>query len=163
MSFKTIALIGKYKSPEIAEPLLELARFLEGHGVRVLLDPLTASHVTRNHLEVMPLEQAGPLCDLAIVIGGDGTMLNVARTLAPYDVALVGVNQGRLGFLTDISTENMLGTIGAMLDGQFITESRMLLASEVVRDDANVFEVLAFNDASIAKGADGGLIELEVK
>jgi NAD+ kinase len=162
MPFKTITLIGKYKSPEIAEPLLTLAGFLQDHGVRVLLDPLTASHVTRNHLEVMPLEQAGPLADLAIVIGGDGTMLNVARTLAPYDVALVGVNQGRLGFLTDISTDNMLATIGAMLEGQFITESRMLLASEVVRDGEKVFDVLAFNDASIAKGADGGLIELEV-
>jgi NAD+ kinase len=162
-AFKTIALIGKYKSPEIAEPLLELARFLEGRGVRVLLDPLTASHVTRNHLEVMPLDQAGPLCDLAIVLGGDGTMLNIARTLAPYDVALVGVNQGRLGFLTDISTDTMLGTIGAMLDGQFIVEPRMLLASEVLRDGARVFEVLAFNDASIGKGADGGLIELEVR
>jgi NAD+ kinase len=163
MAFKTIALIGKYKSPEIEGPLMELARFLEGQGVRVLVDPLTASHVGRNHLEVMPLDQAGPLCDLAIVIGGDGTMLNVARTLAPYDVALVGVNQGRLGFLTDISTENMLATIGAMLEGQFITESRMLLDSEVLRDGVAVFDVRAFNDASIGKGGDGGLIEVEVK
>jgi NAD+ kinase len=161
--FNTVALIGKYKSPDIAEPLLTLAGFLEGRGVRVLVDPLTASHITRNHLEVMPLEQAGPLADLAIVIGGDGTMLNVARTLAPYDVALFGVNQGRLGFLTDISTDRMLETIAAMLEGQFITEPRMLLASQVMRDGAEVFAVLAFNDASIGKGADGGLIELEVK
>jgi NAD+ kinase len=162
-AFNTIALIGKYKSPEIAGPLLTLARFLQARGVRVLLDPLTASHVAGNHLEVMPLEQAGPLCDLAIVIGGDGTMLNVARALAPFDVALVGVNQGRLGFLTDISTDNMLGSIEALLAGQFITEPRMLLASEVMRGESSVFDVLAFNDASIGKGADGGLIELEVK
>jgi NAD+ kinase len=161
--FKTILLIGKYKSPEVGGPLLTLARFLEGHGVRALLDPLTASHVTGNHLEVMPLDEAGRLADLAIVIGGDGTMLNVARTLAPYDVAIVGVNQGRLGFLTDVSTDTMLSTIEAMLDGQFITESRMLLASQVERDATTIYEVLAFNDASIGKGADGGLIELEVK
>jgi NAD+ kinase len=161
--FKTIALIGKYKSPEVAQPLLELARFLEARGVRVLLDPLTAAHVARNNLEVLPLEQSGPLADLAIVIGGDGTMLNIARTLAPFDVALVGVNQGRLGFLTDISTDNMLATIGAMLDGGFIVESRMLLQSEVRRGKEAIFDVLAFNDASVTKGADGGLIELEVK
>jgi NAD+ kinase len=162
-AFKTIALIGKYKSPEIAEPLLELARFLQGRGVRVLLDPLTAAHVVRNNLEVLPLEESGKLADLAIVIGGDGTMLNIARTLAPFDVALVGVNQGRLGFLTDISIDTMLETIGEMLDGKFVTEARMLLACRVVRGEDAVMDVLAFNDASISKGADGGLIELEVR
>jgi NAD+ kinase len=160
--FKTIALIGKYKSPEIAQPLLELARFLQARGIRVVLDPLTAAHVARNRLEVLPLEQSGAIADLAIVLGGDGTMLNIARTLAPFDVPLVGVNQGRLGFLTDISTDNMLATLGAMLDGEFVTEPRMLLASQVLRDGQQVFDVLAFNDASITKGADGGLIELEV-
>jgi NAD+ kinase len=162
-AFKTIALIGKYKSPEITEPLLALSRFLQGRGVRVLIDPLTAAHVVRNNLEVLPLEQAGKLADLAIVIGGDGTMLNIARTLAPFDVALVGVNQGRLGFLTDLSIDTMRETIGQMLDGQYVTESRMLLACEVVRGADQVLDVLAFNDASISKGADGGLIELEVR
>jgi len=162
-AFKTIALIGKYKSPEITEPLLALSRFLQGRGVRVLIDPLTAAHVVRNNLEVLPLEQAGKLADLAIVIGGDGTMLNIARTLAPFDVALVGVNQGRLGFLTDLSIDTMRETIGQMLDGQYVTESRMLLACEVVRGADQVLDVLAFNDASIIKGADGGLIELEVR
>jgi len=163
LAFKTIALIGKYKSPEIAEPLLELARFLQTRGVRVLLDPLTAAHVVRNNLEVLPLDQAARLSDLAIVIGGDGTMLNIARTLAPFEVALVGVNQGRLGFLTDISIHTMLQTIGEMLDGKFVTESRMLLACQVVRGGETVLDVPAFNDASISKGADGGLIELEVR
>jgi NAD+ kinase len=162
-AFKTIALIGKYKSPEITEPLLELSRFLQGRGVRVLIDPLTAAHVVRNNLEVLPLEEAGKLADLAIVIGGDGTMLNIARTLAPFDVALVGVNQGRLGFLTDLSIDTMRETIGEMLDGKYVTESRMLLACEVVRGADQVLDVLAFNDASISKGADGGLIELEVR
>ena len=162
-AFKTIALIGKYKSPEITEPLLELSRFLQGRGVRVLIDPLTAAHVVRNNLEVLPLEEAGKLADLAIVIGGDGTMLNIARTLAPFDVALVGVNQGRLGFLTDLSIDTMRETIGEMLDGKYVTESRMLLACEVIRGADQVLDVLAFNDASISKGADGGLIELEVR
>jgi len=162
-AFKTIALIGKYKSPEIAEPLLELSRFLQGRGVRVLLDPLTAAHVARNHLEVLPLEESGRVSDLAIVIGGDGTMLNIARTLAPFDVAVVGVNQGRLGFLTDISVHTMLQTIGDMLDGNFVTEARMLLACQLLRNEEPVLNVLAFNDASISKGADGGLIELEVR
>ena len=160
--FKLIALIGKYKSPEIAAPLLELASYLETRGVRVVLDPLTAAYVTRNSYTVQPLEEIGKTADLAIVIGGDGTMLNIARTFAPYDVALIGINQGRLGFLTDISVDTMFETIGAVLDGNFVTEPRMLLQAEVMRGGERVKEVLAFNDVSINKGADGSLIEIEV-
>ncbi|HWH47223.1 MAG TPA: NAD(+) kinase, partial [Burkholderiales bacterium] len=70
-AFKTIALIGKYKSPEIAEPLLRLADFLKGRGVRILLDPLTAAHIGKNKHEVLPLDDVGRTAELAIVIGGD--------------------------------------------------------------------------------------------
>src|SRR5690554_2793107 len=105
-SFRTVALIGKYKTPEVAGPLLELGRYLESREVKVLIDRLTASQVRQARYPVLPLEELGHQADLAVVIGGDGTMLNIARTLAPHGVALVGVNQGRLGFLTDISVEN---------------------------------------------------------
>lgn len=162
-AFNTIALIGKYKSPEIAEPLLQLADFLSRRGARVLLDPLTASHVGTDTREVLPLEEVGRAADLAIVIGGDGTMLNIARTFAPYNVALVGVNQGRLGFLTDISMESMFETMASILDGNFVTESRMLLQAEVVSAGDRVLDVLAFNDVSVNKGAEGSLIEIEVR
>jgi len=121
-AFKTIALIGKYKSPEIAEPLLRLADFLKGRGVKIVLDPLTAVHIGKNNHAVLPLDDVGRSAELAIVIGGDGTMLNIARTFAPYNVALVGINQGRLGFLTDLSMDTMFETIGSILDGSFITE-----------------------------------------
>jgi NAD+ kinase len=162
--FKQVALIGKYKSPEIAEPLLKLAAFLQKRGVEVMLDPLTAAHVGEGeHHEVLPLDEIGRRAELAIVIGGDGTMLNIARTLAPYDVALVGVNQGRLGFLTDVSMDSMFETLGAMLEGKFVTESRMLLESEVRSDERVAGRVLAFNDVAVNKGAEGSLIEIEVQ
>jgi len=160
--FKTVALIGKYKSPEIAEPLLKLASFLVARGVDIKLDTLTAEHIGQSGYPVASLDEIGATCELAIVIGGDGTMLNIARTFAPYDVALVGVNQGRLGFLTDVSMETMIESIGSMLDGQFITEARMLLEAEVMIGGHQGCSVLAFNDVSVNKGADGGLIELEV-
>jgi NAD+ kinase len=162
-SFKTAALIGKYKSPEIAGPLLQLARFLDERGVKVLLDRLTASHIGDCPYPVLRLEELGEQADLAIVIGGDGTMLNIARTFAPYDVALVGINQGRLGFLTDISVDTMFDTIGAILDGDFITEDRMLLAAEIFSGDDRVAEVLAFNDVVLSKGVKGSMIEFEVR
>jgi NAD+ kinase len=161
-AFKTAALIGKYKSPEVAAPLLHLAGFLQQHGVKVLLDRLTASHIGDCPYPVLRLEELGQQADLAIVIGGDGTMLNIARTFAPYDVALVGVNQGRLGFLTDISVDTMIETIGAVLDNKFVTEDRMLLSAEVWRGEERVFEVLAFNDVVLSKGVKGSMVEFEV-
>jgi NAD+ kinase len=162
-SFKTVGLIGKYNSPEIAEPLLKLGDFLVRRGVSVVVDRLTASHIGDNKYPVLALEEIGRQADLAIVLGGDGTMLNIARTLAPYDVALVGVNQGRFGFLTDISIETMFETIGAMLDGRYVTEKRMLLEAEIFSGGSSVFSVLAFNDAVVSKGIKGSMIELEVR
>ena len=162
-SFKTVALIGKYNSPEIAEPLLRLARFLEGRGVTILLDRLTASHVGDNGYSVLALEELGKQADLAIVLGGDGTMLNIARTFAPYDVALVGVNQGRLGFLTDIALDTMFDTLTEILDGKYVTEERMLLATEVFGDGETKFQVLAFNDVFVGKGTKGSMIEFDVR
>lgn len=162
-SFGTVGLIGKYKSPEIAEPLLKLANFLVKRGVKVLIDRLTASHIGENKYPVLVLEEIGRQADLAIVLGGDGTMLNIARTFAPCAVALVGVNQGRLGFLTDISIDTMFETIGTILDGKYVTEERMLLEAEVFNGEQRVFKVLAFNDVVISKGIQGSLIELEVR
>jgi NAD+ kinase len=162
-SFRTIALIGKYKSPEIAEPLLTLARFLERRKVKVQIDPLTAEQVGRTRYPVRKLEVLGKQADLAVVIGGDGTMLNIARTLAPFEVPLVGVNQGRLGFLTDISVDNMVSTIGTILDGKFVAEKRMLLEGRVRRGSKKPVEVLAFNDVVVTKGTRGNMVELEVR
>jgi len=112
---------------------------------------------------VLVLEEIGRQADLAVVLGGDGTMLNIARTFAPCDVALVGVNQGRLGFLTDISIDTMFETIGAILEGNYVTEERMLLEAEVFSGESSVFTVLAFNDVVISKGIKGSMIELEVR
>ena len=162
-SFKTVALVGKYQSPEVAAPLLKLARFLERRKVTVLMDRIAGARAGRSRYPVLALEDLARKSDLAVVIGGDGTMLNIARTLAPRDVALVGVSQGRLGFLTDISVENMIGTIGAILDGKFVAEKRMLLEGRVSSRARKATRALAFNDVVVSKGARGNLIELEVR
>jgi len=162
-SFKTVALIGKYESPEVMAPLLKLARFLERRKVEVLMGRIDGSRAGRVRYPILPLEELGRRADLAIVIGGDGTMLNIARAFAPHDVALIGVNQGRLGFLTDISVETMIGTIGAILDGKFVTEKRMLLEGRVRSRAQKMSKALAFNDVVVSKGARANMIELEVR
>src|SRR5574340_640758 len=134
--FQNVALIGKHKAPEIAGPLLRLAAFLSSKGLNVVVDSLTAEQIESSPYPAMNLNEMAHAMDLAIVIGGDGTMLNIARTLSPHQVPLVGVNQGRLGFLTDLTLENMQDSMAAMLDGKFITEQRLLLSARGLRDIA---------------------------
>ena len=160
--FKTIALIGKYDNPEIMTPLLRLGEFIESRNLIVVLDSLTAPHVPEKKYPILTLDEIGSKADLAIVLGGDGTMLNIARRLAPFDVPLVGVNQGRLGFLTDLSIDTMLETLNSIFDGNYITERRMLLSAEVMRGNASLFSALAFNDVAVNRGIGGGMIEFEV-
>ncbi|OIQ89941.1 NAD kinase [mine drainage metagenome] len=160
--FRTVALIGKYQSPDISAPLLALAAFLEGRGVAVLIEEGTALSLGADG-KPASYETIGTRADLAIVLGGDGTMLNAARRLAEYRVPLVGVNQGRLGFMTDIAREDMIAGITALLGGEFSSEQRFLLDIEVLRGGSRVLHTLALNDVVVNKGDIGRMIELEVK
>jgi NAD+ kinase len=160
--FKTIALIGKHKNLDIVAPLLSLGQYLEDRNLEVLLDSLTAATMAETKYPAMTIEDIGRYADLAIVLGGDGTMLNIARKLAPFNVPLVGINQGRLGFLTDLSIDTMFQTLGSMLDGQYVTERRMLLYVEVARDDV-AYDALALNDVAVNRGVGGNMIEFEVR
>lgn len=160
--FRTVALIGKYQSPDISGPLLALATFLESRGVTVLIEEGTALSLGADG-KPASYETIGTRADLAIVLGGDGTMLNAARRLAEYRVPLVGVNQGRLGFMTDIARQDMIAGITALLEGEFSSEQRFLLDIEVLRGGSRVLHTLALNDVVVNKGDIGRMIELEVK
>ena len=163
---KTIALIGKYQSREIAESLALLAQSLDERGVAVLVEKTTAeiSNGTGDlrRWQIGDYSLIGQSADLAIVLGGDGTMLNVARQLARYGVPLVGVNQGRLGFMTDIARTGMLTCIDDLLAGRFSPEKRMLLSGEFVRDGKVEVSSLALNEIVVDKGAIGRLIEFDL-
>lgn len=160
--FDTIALIGKYNSPEVGDSLLRLASFLQQRNRKVLVETCTASSARITGYSVATLDEIGQQADLAVVLGGDGTMLNIARSLFPYGVPLVGINLGRLGFLADVSLDDMLETVGEMLDGEYLTEDRFLLTVTILRQGKNIFEGHAFNDTVVSKGATARLIELEV-
>jgi NAD+ kinase len=161
--FQNVALIGKHNAPEIAGPLLRLGAFLSSNGLTVVVDSLTAEHLTDCPYQAMNLDEIGRAVDLAIVIGGDGTMLNIARTLSPRHIPMVGVNQGRLGFLTDLTMENMQVSIAAMLKGQFVTEQRLMLDARVMRNDVEVFSGLAFNEVVVHRSNISSMIEFEVR
>ena len=163
---RTIALVGKYHSPEIAESLRRLAEYLHERGISVFIERETAENVGRqvdlSRWVTCGFNDIGAHADLAIVIGGDGTMLDAARRLARYRVPLVGVNQGRLGFMTDIARSDMLTCMDHLLDGRFSTENRMLLDADVFRDGKEIAANLALNDVVVDKGAIGRMIEFEL-
>ena len=160
--FATIALIGRYASPGIADPLSRLAAFLAARGHRVILDAETAAFTPLPGYPTASMDEIGSRAALAIVIGGDGTMLSIARQLAPFDVPLIGVNQGRLGFLTDIALSDMEPVLAAMLDGAFDEERRTLLDTRLMRGGAERERSLALNDVVVNRGALGGMIDCAV-
>lgn len=165
-SLDTVALIGKYHSREIAELLCLLASDLNARGVSVLVEETTASLAEApedlSAWEKCSYPELGERADLAIVLGGDGTMLSAARHLAPYRVPMVGVNQGRLGFMTDIPRSDMLTSVGDLLAGKFVAEERLLLAADVIRNGRSIAASLALNEVVVDKGAIGRLIEFEL-
>jgi len=110
--FPRVVLVGRPGSPGLAEPLVRLAQFLTDRGHAVALESETAALAMQPQLPAIDAAMLGGAADLAIVLGGDGTMLSYARQLAPNDVPLIGVNQGRLGFLTDIPLARMETTLG---------------------------------------------------
>lgn len=163
-AFRTIALIGKYQSQDVAEAVLQIAGYLRERGIEVWIDEATAGATgLEGSFPVRNYEAIGTGADLAVVLGGDGTMLLTARRLARFAVPLVGVNQGRLGFLTDISRDAATQRLGAMLDGTYTEEQRFLLGAEVLRDGERIFDTLAMNDVVVNKGDVGRMIEFDVR
>lgn len=157
---KRVGLFGKYGDHEGREVLQRLCGLLTTRALTILVEAETATALKLTDTTSCPLDQIGPQIDLAIVLGGDGTLLNVARALAVHRVPLIGINAGRLGFLADVSTDNM-GMIGDILDGHYQSEERFLLSANVIRDGNSVLTRLAFNDVVVNKGELARLIEFE--
>jgi NAD+ kinase len=160
--FKTIALVGRLNTPALGEPILRLARLLDEGGVKVLIEQDIAREHSIEHYQRVERGHIGKLADLVIVMGGDGTMLSVARLLAPYRIPLMGINQGRLGFMTDLPLHEMETAVPNMLAGQFIPEERILLEASILRDGQTVNTSLAFNDVVFSRGSIGSMIEFEI-
>ncbi len=160
--FKNVGIIGKYDSPNLSRPLAQVIAFLVQLGYRVVVDDRAAAQLEPHTLKTAPLDKIGEHVDLVLVLGGDGTLLSVARTLAPHHVPIIGINLGRLGFLTDIPIDELETTLRAMLDGNYTYDDRMLLGASVVRKRRKVFNTLALNDVVVSRGAMGSMIEFEV-
>lgn len=162
--FNRIVIIGKFMQKAAVEQmqndLADLARHLHAKGIKVLFEADTAQYAGIDNYETVALDKLNGNVELAIVMGGDGTMLSVARALINSDIPLVGINRGRFGFLTDLRAEEMLESIDAILAGNYQKEDRMMLSASVYRNDKVILENHAFNDIVLKSGL--RLIELEV-
>jgi NAD+ kinase len=161
--FPRIALVGRPGTPELAAPLGALAELLHARGHALVVEADTARWAPLPGYPTVAPDDLASTVDLAIVLGGDGTMLAIARRLAPAAVPLIGINLGRLGFLTDIPVARMEATIAAMLDGHHVEERRTLLATRVERANGGVDECLGLNDVVVNRGALGSLIEVAIE
>ncbi len=171
--FRHVALIGKYQAVVAGgfagagrssrHALEVIAQFLHNKGCEVVFEQDTANNVGVTGYPVMDAERIGVQCDLALVVGGDGTMLGIGRKLARFGVPLIGINQGRLGFVTDIAFEDFERVLGPILAGEFVEDHRGLMHARVMRDGRCVMEALAMNDVVVNRGATSGMVELRVE
>jgi NAD+ kinase len=168
--FRHVALIGKYHASLSGsatvgsrEALEDIAHYLARQGCEVSVERETSIHTGLSLYPALSTSEIGRQCDLGLVVGGDGTMLGIGRQLAKFGIPLVGINQGRLGFITDIPLNNYQETLTPMLMGRFEEDQRTLLHGRVIRDNHCVFEALAMNDVVVNRGAASGMVELRVE
>jgi len=161
-SFQNVAIIGKYNASEMRDSILAMCAFLASENITVSLESSTADHCNITGFATLGMDDIGEHVDLAVVLGGDGTMLSVARKLADSRIPLIGVNQGRVGFLTDINSANMLDDMRKILTGHYSIEERILLNASVFRNNQKIMTGRAMNDVVINKAGMSRLIELEV-
>ena len=169
-NFSQVALFGKYQAlasgaagASSRDALLDIAQFLHTFGCEVVFETETAANMSITGYPAMDLPAIGRNCDLGLVVGGDGTMLGIGRQLAPHNVPLIGINQGRLGFITDIRFNNFAAVLAPMLAGEYDEDQRSLMQGKVMRDGHCVFDAVAMNDVVVNRGATSGMVELRVE
>jgi NAD+ kinase len=168
--FRQVALIGKFQAVSSGATgassrlaLERIADFLMAQGCEVVVEADTAANMGLNNYTTMDVAAIGTSCDLCVVVGGDGTMLGIGRKMAQYGVPLIGINQGRLGFITDIPLDHFEATLQPMLAGLYVEDHRSLMQARVMRGGQCVFSALAMNDVVVNRGATAGMVELRVE
>jgi len=160
--FKRVGLLGRREHPGVNQVVADLLALLDKRGIEVTLEDRLATLAHFEKRAMLPREQIGEIVDLAIVIGGDGSLLSAARTLVRHNTPVIGINRGRLGFLTDVSPDELSEQVSAVLDGNYTRDTRFLLDAEVVRGDAVIGRAEALNDVVVNSGSSAQMIEFEL-
>ena len=152
--FQTVGIIGKKRDSRVGPTLARLAALLRKLDCTVLVDAASADHIDDPSCSYATVDELGKRCDLVVVVGGDGTLLSAARALARTSVPILGINQGRLGFMVDVNPEEMDATLTQILSGDYVKEDRLLLSANIIRAGKQVDgPFLAINDVVIRNQA----------
>ncbi len=160
--FARIGIFSKPSGNEIAETLEHLIKFLLKRKHQVIVEEVNANNSLPKEVTVLPAHKIGHECDLILVIGGDGSMLKAARAIVDYQVPIIGINRGTLGFLADINPQQLEESLTSILDGKYIEERRTILNAKIIQGQETVAEHLAINDVVLHHGDIARLIEFEV-
>lgn len=161
--FPKIGLFAKYNSRAIADTFEKLVAFLEKRGHHTLfIEEQSAALLSHTSLNTVSQTNLGKNSDLVIVVGGDGSFLNAARAVVPYKIPMVGVNRGRLGFLTDILPEEIESELNSILEGHSVREHRTLISAQIEREGNLIQQGEALNDIVLFGGSLARMIEFEV-
>ena len=161
-AFSRVALVGKYQADGIEEHLKDLAKLLKDLGCTVFVEAATAKHIGLKDFPTETAENFAGAIDLVVVLGGDGTMLGIGRQLAGSNVPLVGINMGRLGYMTDIPIQSVQTTLPKIIEGEYEADTRTLLDAVVLRDGKEINRALALNDVVVNRSGISGMVELAV-
>jgi NAD+ kinase len=165
--FRNVAIFAKPRTegnrPALQQVLLHIVRLVEQAGLTPMIEAGTRQSVDLRGFDGHPLSVLAQKADVAIVLGGDGTMLGIARELSVYGTPLIGINFGRLGFITDIGLDEMPDVLSEMLAGRYEVDQRRLLDAEVLRNGASVYRGRAFNDVVVSHGTAGGIVGFTVR
>lgn len=151
-AFQRIGIVAKPDNVRVADTLIRLLEFLEPRGVELMLETVTYEMVSHPRVASIERGELGTACDLVIVVGGDGSLLGVGRQLSDHDVPVLGINRGGLGFLADISPDQLEYQVGAVLGGHYKIERHFLLRGRVMRGDRCIAEGTALNDVVVHPG-----------
>jgi NAD+ kinase len=157
--FKTIGILAKPADVSVAKTLSVLHRYLTQHYV-VILATESTGYIDGSLVNYCAAEELGQRCDLVIVVGGDGTFLSAARVTANHDIPVIGINLGRLGFLVDISPDELPEKLHSMLQGNYVEEKRSILHAQVIRNNEIIHQETAVNEVAIHRWVTPSMIEI---
>jgi len=163
LPFSNVALVGKFQAEGVDRILESVSKIILKNGFNVYLEFETAEQTGMKSIPIIKIDDFAGKIDIVVVIGGDGTLLGLGRRVAGLNIPIIGINMGRLGYMTDIPLNDIEIHLPAMLNGAYESDTRTLLESQVIRNGSPAHQGNALNDVVVNRSSRSGMVELAVE